>query len=195
MNKKLAMFFVLIIGLGLLSSFLYSSDTVSPHENADIDASNEPAKTSAYIATHRYGVASLHAIAKTNDVSAMDAALAREDADINASNEYGLTPLWIATLNEEREMVKFLLEKGANPNAGDGDYYKRTPLHIVVLTGNVEIATLLLDHEATINLGDRYGRTPLYIAVESGGINTAQLLLNRHADANIPNNRGIGERH
>ncbi|MDP3110592.1 MAG: ankyrin repeat domain-containing protein [Thermodesulfovibrionales bacterium] len=107
--------------------------------------------------------------------------LNNKDIDINEiligcsmnSPTRGYTPLMCATEKGHIEVVKLLLDKGANVN---GKSYM-TPLHIAVINGHAEIVRLLLDSGADLSLvvtssfkEDRHvrGKTPLQIAQEKG---------------------------
>ena len=60
----------------------------------------------------------VHAAAGKGDVAAVAALLAR-GVDVDAANDRGVTPLYIATQHAYLELVKFLLERGADPDAKD----------------------------------------------------------------------------
>ena len=54
----------------------------------------------------------------------------------------------------------------ARVNVGEGDYDRRTPLHIAACEGVVEVAKVLIEECGTqINPSDRWGRTPLDEAI------------------------------
>ena len=60
----------------------------------------------------------VHAAAGKGDIAAVAALLAR-GVDVDAANDRGVTPLYIAAQHGYLELVKFLLERGANPDAKD----------------------------------------------------------------------------
>ena len=57
------------------------------------------------------------------------------------------------------DLLRMLLEAGANPNipGGDDNY---TPLHDAVEAGHVQIVELLIERGADKKLRDKIGRTP-----------------------------------
>jgi hypothetical protein len=67
--------------------------------------------------------------------------------DINAANRYGGTALAFACDKGHTEVVRLLLERGANPNTKD-TFYNFTPIGWAAQKGHGEILRLLLDKGA-----------------------------------------------
>jgi len=93
--------------------------------------------------------------------------LVERHADINARDRFGNTPLirtravWDIT-HEDRglDVLKFLLEHGADTNATDGN--QSTALHVASYHGGVKTTRLILQHGANIHARNRMGQTPLH---------------------------------
>ncbi len=77
--------------------------------------------------------------------------------------------------------VQRLLEKGADPDARDGD--GMTPLmHAVKDDKKAYIVKKLIEHGADVNAKDAIGRTPLKFAVFEGAIKIVRILIKNGAD-------------
>uniref|UniRef100_A0A7C1CFG8 Zinc-ribbon domain-containing protein n=1 Tax=Thermofilum adornatum TaxID=1365176 RepID=A0A7C1CFG8_9CREN len=87
-----------------------------------------------------------------------------------------------AVKSRDIKKVKELLEKGANPNAKDGD--EKTPLHYAAEKGSVDIAKLLINKGANVNAKSCDGFTPLHVAAMKGNLPVVELLLESGADPN-----------
>ncbi|KAI1170064.1 ankyrin repeat-containing domain protein [Nemania sp. FL0916] len=73
-----------------------------------------------------------------------------------------------------RELVKLLLDHGADPNVSDHD--GSTALHQATHMWNIEAVRLLLDHGANVRAQDKDGNTPFQIAARDGADNIRRLL-------------------
>jgi ankyrin repeat protein len=74
--------------------------------------------------------------------------------DVNAQEEfdlrYGLTALHLSAQNGHLEIVKLLLEHGADVKAKT-ELFCETTLHLAARNGHFEIVKLLLEHGADVN--------------------------------------------
>jgi hypothetical protein len=61
-----------------------------------------------------------------------------------------------------REIIEWLLHRGADPNIGGRNGW--TPLHFAASRGRTEIAEILLQHRAVVNGQDIDGEIPLHLA-------------------------------
>lgn len=89
----------------------------------------------------------------------------KTNIDVNSTNKAGNNMLMCAAINDNIEIVKLLLAKGADVNliTNQGD----TALMAAVLINNREITKLLLDRAADVNVIDKTGRTALmYNSIE-----------------------------
>jgi hypothetical protein len=96
----------------------------------------------------------------------------------------GFTPLQIATVYRRVGLIKFFIDKGADPNIGTEQ--NGTPLMIAtrVPRPSIPVIEVLLDNGAKINSKDEYGRTPLHLAAAGRDVETVRFLISRGADVN-----------
>ncbi|KAJ5169200.1 uncharacterized protein N7482_004794 [Penicillium canariense] len=96
----------------------------------------------------------------------------------------GRAPLHYAAEIGHIEIVKLLLDKGADPNINEV-HSGRTPLYYAAEKGYNEVVKLLLDKGANPNTNEvRDGRTPLHCAVGKGYNEVVKLLLDKGANPN-----------
>ena len=88
--------------------------------------------------------------------------------------EGGMTPLLFAVRDGNRDMMRLLLELGADIEQTSGN--RTSPLVIALLNGQVGLATELFARGANPNAADDYRRAALFAAVELRNANRNALL-------------------
>ena len=92
------------------------------------------------------------------------------------------------SIEDRKDLVKLLLEHGADPNVEFDHFYTRSTLLIrASVHGWIEIIKLLLDYDADINAKDGYNMTALMSAINKDNPNTfdtVKILLDNGADVN-----------
>lgn len=109
---------------------------------------------------------------------------------INAFSIDGFTPLGLASFFGHLELVKILIEKGADPNLASKNEFKVTPLHSACAISNYGIAELLIENGADVNAKQMQGITPLHSAAHNGQSKLAKLLINSGAGINSETDKG-----
>ena len=105
-----------------------------------------------------------------------------DSAHVYAQDNHHLTSLHLAAEFGDPEVLRSLIERGADPDAQNKD--QETPLFLASRKGRLEAARLLSELVTDINHQDLLGRTPLHVAAENGHYDIARLLLNCGADVN-----------
>jgi hypothetical protein len=103
---------------------------------------------------------------------------------------YGRTQLHHCAKNGLTTGVKRLLSiRNINVNVKD-DWRGYTPLHYAAWKGRIEIARLLLQNGAEVNVRNNDGNTPLHWAAEQDDVDILHLLVENGVDLEAQNNDG-----
>lgn len=82
-------------------------------------------------------------------------------------SRFGGTALHAAVIRGHVDIIKTLLDHGADPNRGD--FRRVTPLHSASAQGDVKVVELLICHEVAVNARDAMeGKTPIEWAQMTG---------------------------
>ncbi|MCA1059057.1 ankyrin repeat domain-containing protein [Rossellomorea aquimaris] len=107
----------------------------------------------------------------------------RNDTNLcNANNDQGLTALGVAAHFDRFEIVKLLLNFGADINSVSNSNVSYIPSNTALHAGiagkaSKELVEFLLDQGANVNQLDSSGHTPLHIAAFDGSAEIVSLLL------------------
>lgn len=108
----------------------------------------------------------LHAAAQHGDVGAIQRGIA-DKADLNIRDLYGRTPLHVATYARQREVIKMLMQAGADPGLLENDRYDAVT--IAAVADDEDSLRLLLALGASARLTtSRYDGTALIAAAHLG---------------------------
>jgi len=100
----------------------------------------------------------------------------------------GETALHIVTARRDATWVKFLTQRGANPNIKDKKGV--APLQLAVTLGEEDSVEALIKAGANIDITDSSGETPLIAAVHSRNVSIIRMLLEKGADPDRTDNSG-----
>ncbi|WAR04677.1 TANC2-like protein [Mya arenaria] len=101
----------------------------------------------------------------------------------------GETALTAACLNGRKEIILWLLDRGAGTETPNQKSF--SPLLCAVEAGKWEIVDLLLTLGSSIEQTDKHGRTPLMIAAYKGHIGVLEMLLSRGASIHKTDKEGL----
>ena len=116
--------------------------------------------------------------ARLRDLIADDPSLA------NIYSPDGFTPLGFAVFFSQPEIVKALLDAGADVNLPSRETMKVTPLASAAAAKQTEIARVLIANGANVNARAASGHIPLHEASANGNVELVKLLIDSGADVN-----------
>jgi ankyrin repeat protein len=102
--------------------------------------------------------------------------------NLNAQNSAGETPLMLAAINNQFELAKVLIERGADINKPGW-----TALHYAATRGHREMMRLLIENDAYLDSESPNGTTPLMMAAFSDSPLAVKLLLEEGVDPTLTN--------
>ena len=109
--------------------------------------------------------------------------LINNNIDINSQDPHGWTPIMEA-VDGHLEIVKLLLERGANVN--EKDIFCFTPLFCASINNHLEIVKVLLEYGANVNEKNKWGITSLHSVSLFGNLEIVKILKN-HSKKELEN--------
>ena len=109
--------------------------------------------------------------------------------DINFANPLGVTALMVACQWNRKELVRFLLENGADVDAKERQS-GLNPLMYACISGNPQLVMLLLGKRPVVDSPDAAGRSALMVAANLGNAEAVKLLVQGGADIHLTDNSG-----
>uniref|UniRef100_A0A673A3Q3 Euchromatic histone-lysine N-methyltransferase 2 n=1 Tax=Sphaeramia orbicularis TaxID=375764 RepID=A0A673A3Q3_9TELE len=137
---------------------------------------------------HEDGYTGLHHAAKLGNLEIVTLLLETGQVDVNAQDSGGWTPIIWAAEHKHVDVIKALLNRGANVTVKDKEL--NVCLHWAAYAGNVDIAELVLNAGCSLSSVNMHGDTPLHIAAREGYLECVVLFLSRGADIDIMNREG-----
>ena len=110
-------------------------------------------------------------------------------------------PLILASRQEDPRIIKYMMDKGVDPNFVHHTVFssKRreivTALHIAVDLAFYDTVAVLLNANADCNITDHNMETPLHIAIKKADRVMSRMLLSKGADPSLPDRRGNAALH
>ncbi|KFV05221.1 Ankyrin repeat and SOCS box protein 3 [Tauraco erythrolophus] len=128
------------------------------------------------------GLCALHLSARYGSLESVRVLL-EAGADPNEVTTEATTALFLAVENEHVDVVKLLLQHGANVK-GPHSWSGWNSLHQASFQGCTEIMKILLEKGASEECVDDFGITPLFVAAQYGQLESLRLLISHGADIN-----------
>jgi len=154
-----------LLGLVAIHAVLFAGTAYAPHSE-DLRA----ARGRKLLAT-----------AEAGDVEGVRHWLER-GGDPNVLDPAKRTPMW---LTEIPQIVRLLIEHGADVNVIGSEHYNEVVLHNACRRGQIEIIDLLIKAGADLDVRNSLGQTPLMEAARYGELAAVQRLVAAGADLNL----------
>jgi ankyrin repeat protein len=103
---------------------------------------------------------------------------------VNLYADDGFTPLGLACYFGQYEVARYLVLKGANVNQHSHNGFNVYPLHSAAAGNYTNIARMLIENGAEVNIKQQAGSTPLHSAAQNGNLELLILLLENGAEVN-----------
>jgi ankyrin repeat protein len=104
---------------------------------------------------------------------------------INFYAQDGFTPLGLACYFGQYDIARYLVLKGADVNLPSNNGFGVYPIHSAAAGNYTQIARMLIENNAQVNVKQQAGVTALHSAAQNGNIDLLILLLEHGADVNI----------
>ncbi|NUM79538.1 ankyrin repeat domain-containing protein [bacterium] len=109
---------------------------------------------------------------------------------VHAFSHDGFTALHLAAYFGHKEIVRWLLDHGANPNAASRNPMQVQPIHSAAAARHLSIVAMLIENGADVNARQHGGYTPLHSAAANGQSDMIELLIQNGADVNTRTDDG-----
>ena len=132
----------------------------------------------------------IYEAAKNGDVDEIRKILKNNPELLDVPNRYGFTPLHRAVIYGQKEMIVFLVEKGADIKGKNKALRGWTPLQSALFAYNNDVSDLLAAQGALDELEREEGLTYLYLAASSGNASLISKLNDKGIPAAVRNKYG-----
>ncbi|XP_067652983.1 uncharacterized protein [Haliotis asinina] len=137
----------------------------------------------------RYGDNVLHFACRDGDLETVKLIVSMNVVDINSRGWNSMTPVMRAAWRGHRDVVKFLVGRGADVSLVDG--YGNNVLHFVCRDGDLETVKLIMSMNVVdINSRGWNSMTPVMWAAGKGHRDVVKFLVDRGADVSLVNGGG-----
>ena len=132
--------------------------------------------------------AEIHQAARQGELAKLKSLLDKTPGLLELKTEAGKTPLHFAVEGGQADIVRYLLDKGADINARN--VAGETPLHYAAGWGFLDVIALLIEKGADVKARSNEGDTPLHYVRFQAITPVAKILLDHGAEANARNKAG-----
>ncbi len=130
----------------------------------------------------------IHKAAAQGDLDKIKEVLEKNPELLDEKDVQGNTPLTLAANSGQKEVVEYLITKGADLNSTNT--YRYTPLHYSILRKHIDVAEMLINAGADVNFPNVWGYTPLHTCAGRNFLKVAKFLIEHEASVNSKNEVG-----
>lgn len=130
----------------------------------------------------------IHEAAKAGDLEKIKSIIESNRSRLMVQDKYGYTALHWSAIRAQWDVVKYLVEAGADVNAFALN--ENAPLHCAANHNNVAIVGLLIKKGSVVDKKNILGNTPLHVACQAGNKKVAKILVFQGAKVNGVSNEG-----
>jgi len=132
----------------------------------------------------------IHEAAEKGDLARVKELVEKNPELVNAraTGQYAylkFTPLHFAAWKGHKDIIHYLIKKGADIHAQDSD--GSTPLYWAANFGHEEIVTALIQNGAEVNSQNNFGITPLHRAAFKGNTDIVKFFIDKGSEINVKN--------
>ena len=96
--------------------------------------------------------------------------LASRGASLNSKNDQGMTPLKLASLRGHKDLAKYLLQEGIDPNYNE-DPKTNAAINNAAKSGHLDLVKILIEYKASLWDENIMDKSALHSAVNGGHSN------------------------
>jgi 26S proteasome non-ATPase regulatory subunit 10 len=134
--------------------------------------------------------ADIHEAAKKGDLEKIQKTLDENPELLDALDKNGFTPLHWAVIFGKKDMIEYLIGKGADIKGLNKALRGWTPLQSALFAYNNDVSNQLVAHGALEDLDREEGLTYLYLAASSGNFSLINKLVEKGMPAAAQNKYG-----
>jgi ankyrin repeat protein/L-ascorbate metabolism protein UlaG (beta-lactamase superfamily) len=128
------------------------------------------------------GADDIHEAIQQGDLTKTQSLIAKNPTLLNAKTEEGRTPLHVAVMGGHKELMEFLIQKGANIDALDAE--GRTPLIGAIMSRKPELAHTLVNRGADVKIKSKEGASAIIYTLFFGPEDLIEPLLDHGQNVN-----------
>lgn len=124
----------------------------------------------------------LHKELKNGNVEKVKEIIENDITLLESQNPRGSTPLMLAAADGQKDLLKYIIKKGADVNKANT--YGNTALHYTAWESKTEMFKLLVEQGAKLNVENSRGQNPLHYSCMGGSLDIFNYCISKGMDIN-----------